>query len=128
MNNYTDWDPIEYDPVKMNKRQKDFPEYFETIAEKFVTPNTPAFTKYFLKDKLINELTYAVVHRKIRTTPYSHFWHLQRRNLDKNVSALHTAAFPHADVPYPTVKVFLYLSDVDESNAAYILQKALKLI
>ncbi|HRI83899.1 MAG TPA: phytanoyl-CoA dioxygenase family protein [Ignavibacteria bacterium] len=120
---YSDWDPLKYDPEKMNKRQKDFPEYFETIAEKFVTPNTPAFTKYFLKNKLINELTHAVVHRKIRTIPYSHFWHLQRRNLDKNVSTLHTAAFPHADVPYPTVKVFLYLTDVDESNAAYIFAK-----
>jgi hypothetical protein len=36
---------------------------------------------------------------------------------------MHSAAFPHADVPYPTIKVFMYLNDVDETNAAYIYAK-----
>jgi hypothetical protein len=49
---------------------------------------------------------------------------LQRRSLDKkDIGNLHSAGFPHADVNYPTVKVFWYLNDVDESNAAYIYAK-----
>lgn len=116
---YSDWNPMQYSQDNLNARQKNFPEYFESIAEKFITPNTPAFEKYFIKNELINQLTYSVVHRKIRVRPYNNFWHLQRRNLDKDLSSSHAAAFPHADVPYPTIKVFLYLTDTDENNAAY---------
>lgn len=118
---YSGWSPFEYSEEELTKRQKDFPEYFKHIAEKITTPETPAFTKYFLNNQMINELASSVVHRKSRMIPYHHFWYLQRRNLEgDNVGSLHSAAFPHADVPYPTVKVFLYLNDVDESNAAYI--------
>ena len=120
---YSDWDPFEFDPLTLNNRQKNFPEYFETIAEKFISPNTPSFLKYFLNNDIINELTKAVIHRKIRVKPYHLFWHLQKRNPDKNVDSLHFASFPHADVPYPTIKVFLYLRDTDESNAAYVFAK-----
>lgn len=121
---YSGWSPFEYNKEEMTKRQNDFPEYFKNIAEKITTPETPAFTEYFMKNPLINELATSVVHRKSRLTPYHHFWYLQRRNLEgENIGSLHTAAFPHADVPYPTIKVFLYLNDVDESNAAYIYAK-----
>ncbi|MBV6478521.1 MAG: hypothetical protein HGGPFJEG_01276 [Ignavibacteria bacterium] len=121
---YAGWSPFDFNEKDFSKRQNDFPEYFKTIAEKIVTPETPAFTEYFLKNPFINELATSVVHRKSRITPYHHFWFLQRRNLDgENVGYLHTAAYPHADVFYPTIKVFLYLNDVDESNAAYIYAK-----
>ncbi len=121
---YNGWSPFEYNPEELSKRQNDFPEYFEAIAEKITAPSTPAFTKYFVNNEVINEITSAVVHRKNRLTPYYHFWYLQRRTLDnEKASYLHSAAYPHADVPYPTVKVFLYLNDVDESNAAYIYAK-----
>ncbi len=121
---YEGWSPFELMKEKFSKRQNDFPEYFESIAEKITSPKTPAFTKHFVNNSLITEVTSAVVHRKNRLTPHHHFWYLQRRNLDKqNVGHLHSAAFPHADVPYPTIKVFLYLNDVDETNAAYIYAK-----
>lgn len=121
---YSGWSPMDYDKEKFSKRQNDFPEYFRTIAEKIVSPKTPAFTKYFVNNSMIQEITSAVVHRKNRLTPYHHFWYLQRRTLENEKAGyLHTAAFPHADVPYPTVKVFLYLNDVDETNAAYIYAK-----
>lgn len=121
---YAGWSPFEFNEEEMSKRQKDFPEYFHTIAEKITTPKTPAFTNYFLNNELINEITSAVVHRKNRLTPYHHFWFLQRRTMDNDkVSSTHSASFPHADVPYPTIKVFMYLNDVDESNAAYIYAK-----
>ncbi|HMQ67444.1 MAG TPA: hypothetical protein PKA90_00360 [Ignavibacteria bacterium] len=121
---YSDWSPFDYNEEELSKRQKDFPEYFKTIAEKIITPKTPAFTKYFVNNETINEITTAVVHRKNRLTPHHHFWYLQRRTLEnEKASYTHSAAYPHADVPYPTVKVFLYLNDVDESNAAYIYAK-----
>jgi len=118
---YAGWSPFDYNEEELTKRQKDFPEYFKNIAEKIIAPETPAFNEYFINNPLINELATSVVHRKSRLTPYHHFWFLQRRNLEVDkVGYLHSAAYPHADVPYPTVKVFLYLNDVDESNAAYI--------
>jgi hypothetical protein len=118
---YKGWDPLEYDPEKMSKRQKDFPEYFETIAEKIISANTPAFKKYIIDNELLNKLSEAVTHRISNFPAHHHFWYLQRRSLEKeNVGSLHTAGFPHADVPYPTVKVFLYMNDVNEDNAAYI--------
>jgi len=121
---YAGWSPFEFNEEEMSKRQKDFPEYFHTIAEKITSPDTPAFTNYFVNNELIREITSAVVHRKNRLTPYHHFWFLQRRTLENDkVSSTHSASYPHADVPYPTIKVFLYLNDVDESNAAYIYAK-----
>ncbi|MBS1517231.1 MAG: phytanoyl-CoA dioxygenase family protein [Bacteroidetes bacterium] len=122
-NLYADWKPSDFTYEKFNNRQKKFPEYFETIAERFVTPDTPAFVKYFMNNEMIREVTSSIVHRRIRTRPYHHFWFLQSRNPDKKVDRLHIASFPHADVPYPTIKVFLYLNDVDESNAAYTYAK-----
>lgn len=121
---FADWSPFELDPTKFSKRQQDFPEYFQTIAEKIIPAKTPAFHKYFVNNELIRELSEAVTHRKSRLTPHHHFWFLQRRSMDKqNVGSLHTAGFPHADVPYPTIKVFLYMNDVNEDNAAYIFAK-----
>lgn len=121
---FSDWSPFDYKPEKLSKRQKDFTEYFENIAEKHIQVDTPAFTKYFVNNKDIIDISTAVVHRENRLVPYRHFWYLQRRNLDnKNANNLHSASYPHADVPYPTVKVFLYLNDVDETNAAYIYAK-----
>jgi hypothetical protein len=121
---YEGWSPFEYNEEELSKRQKDFPEYFQTIAEKITSPKTPAFTNYFVNNPVIEEITSAVVHRKNRMTPHHHFWYLQRRTLDnEKASYLHSAAFPHADVPYPTIKVFMYMNDVDESNAAYIYAK-----
>lgn len=121
---YSGWSPFELKKEDFTKRQNDFQKYFETIAEKITSPKTPAFTKYFVNNDLIQEITSAVVHRKNRLTPHHHFWYLQRRNLDNDKAGfLHSAAYPHADVPYPTIKVFLYLNDVDESNAAYIYAK-----
>ncbi len=121
---YSGWSPFDFKKEEFSKRQNDFPEYFQTIAEKITSPNTPAFTKYFVNNPLIDEITSAVVHRKNRLTPHYHFWYLQRRTLEnENADHLHSAAFPHADVPYPTIKVFMYLNDVDESNAAYIYAK-----
>ncbi|MEP7147033.1 MAG: phytanoyl-CoA dioxygenase family protein [bacterium] len=121
---YSDWSPLELKKETFSKRQNDFPEYFESIAEKITSPQTPSLKKYFVNNSLIEEITSAVVHRKNRLTPHFYFWHLQRRNLDnQNAGYMHTAAFPHADVPYPTIKVFLYLNDVDETNAAYIYAK-----
>jgi len=121
---YSDWAPFDFDPSKFTERQKDHPEYFQTIAEKTTSPQTKAFTDYFVKNKLIEEITSSVVHRKNRIIPHSNFVSLQRKNLDKdNIGGLHSAGFPHADVSYPTIKVFLYMNDVDESNAAYIYAK-----
>lgn len=121
---YSGWSPFEIKEEEFSKRQKDFPEYFHTIAEKITSPKTPAFTEYFVNNPLIDEITSAVVHRKNRLTPHYHFWYLQRRTLEnEKANYLHSAAYPHADVPYPTIKVFLYLNDVDESNAAYIYAK-----
>ncbi len=121
---YAGWSPFELNKEDFSKRQNDFPEYFESIAEKITSPRTPAFSEFFVNNSLITEITSAVVHRKNRLTPYFHFWYLQRRNLEnQNAGHLHSAAFPHADVPYPTIKVFLYLNDVDETNAAYIYAK-----
>ncbi|MEO8665964.1 MAG: phytanoyl-CoA dioxygenase family protein [Ignavibacteria bacterium] len=121
---YSGWSPFDLKKEEFSKRQNDFPEYFQTIAEKITSPKTPAFTKYFVNNPLITEITSAVVHRKNRLTPHHHFWYLQRRNLEKkDAGHLHSAAFPHADVPYPTIKVFLYMNDVDETNAAYIYAK-----
>ncbi len=118
---YAGYDPLNFDPEKLSKRQKDFPEYFETIAEKILSPNTPAFMKYIVNNEFLAKLSEAVTHRSNNLTPHHHFWHLQRRSLEKqNVGSLHTAGYPHADVPYPTVKVFLYMNDVNEDNAAYI--------
>ncbi len=121
---YSGWSPFELKEEEFSKRQKDFPEYFHTIAEKITSPKTPAFTEYFVNNPLIDEITSAVVHRKNRMTPHYHFWYLQRRTLEnEKADYLHSAAYPHADVPYPTIKVFLYLNDVDEKNAAYIYAK-----
>lgn len=121
---YADWSPEQYNPEDFTKRQKDFPDYFKTIAEKIITPNTPAFTNYFMKSDLINELTSAVVNRQIRITPHHHFWYLKRRTLDKEGDkSFHSAGYPHQDVSYPTIKVFLYMNDVEEKNAAYIFAK-----
>ncbi len=121
---FSDWDPFEYDPGKLTKRQKDFPEYFETIAEKIIPASTPAFMKYIVNNEFLIALSEAVTHRKNNLTAHHHFWYLQKRKLDKqNVGSLHTAGFPHADVPYPTVKAFLYMNDVNEDNAAYIFAK-----
>lgn len=121
---YSGWDPFDFNKEEFSKRQKDFPEYFQTIAEKIISPVTPAFTEYFVNNPLIDEITSAVVHRKNRLTPHHHFWYLQRRTLENEKAGyLHSAAFPHADVPYPTIKVFMYLNDVDETNAAYIYAK-----
>lgn len=121
---YSGWSPFDYNEEELSRRQKDFPEYFKTIAEKIITPKTPAFTEYFVNNKLINEITSAVVHRENRLTPHHHFWYLQRRTLENEKAGYtHSAAYPHADVPYPTIKVFMYLNDVDESNAAYIYAK-----
>lgn len=121
---YNGWSPFDYKPEELTNRQKNFPEYFQNIAEKITSPKTPAFKKYFVENEIIKELSEAIVNRKSRLDPYYHFWYLQRRTLDnERASYLHTAAYPHADVPYPTVKVFLYLNDVDETNAAYIYAK-----
>ncbi|MEO8211228.1 MAG: hypothetical protein ABI840_11775 [bacterium] len=121
---YADWNPLDSDPSDFTKRQKDFPEYFQTIAEKRTFPKTQAFTNYFVNNKLIQEITSSVVHRETRLIPHSNFEFLQRKSLDKNnVGELHTAGLPHADVSYPTIKVFLYMNDIDESNAAYIYAK-----
>ncbi len=121
---YSGWSPFEYDPNALSKRQKDFPEYFETIAEKIIPAKTPAFMNYMVQNEFITKLSEAVTHRTTNLPPHQHFWYLQKRTLEKeNVGSLHTAGFPHADVPYPTVKVFLYLNDVDENNAAYIFAK-----
>ncbi|MEO8445882.1 MAG: phytanoyl-CoA dioxygenase family protein [bacterium] len=121
---YSDWLPSEYHPEDHTKRQKDFPEYFEAVAEKITTPHTPAYLEHFVNNKTILNLTSAVVHRKNRVTPHYNFWYLQRRQLnEKKVGELHSAAFPHADVMYPTIKVFFYMNDVDEKNAAYIYAK-----
>ena len=121
---YEGWSPFDFSPEEFSKRQKDFPEYFQNIAEKIISPKTPAFSKLFMNNETIREISEAVVRRKSRLLPYSHFWYLQRRTLDnEKASYLHSAAFPHADVSYPTVKVFLYLNDVDETNAAYIYAK-----
>lgn len=80
--------------------------------------------KYFVNNEFITKLSEAVTHRTNNLPPHQHFWYLQKRSLEKgNVGNLHTAGFPHADVPYPTVKVFLYLNDVNEDNAAYIFAK-----
>ncbi|MDQ3019433.1 MAG: phytanoyl-CoA dioxygenase family protein [Bacteroidota bacterium] len=121
---YADWSPSDFDPSKFTKRQKDFPEYFQSIAENRVSPQTEAFTNYFVNNKLIEEITSSVVHRKNRLIPHSNFEFLQRRSLDKeNIGELHSAGLPHADVSYPTIKVFLYMNDIDESNAAYVYAK-----
>ncbi len=121
---YAGWDPMYVNPDEFTKRMKDFPDYFQTIAEKIITPDTPAFNEYFVKNELITEITESVVHKKIRLKPYRHFWYLKRRKLDKEGDkSFHNAAYPHADVFYPTIKVFLYLNDVDEKNAAYIFAK-----
>lgn len=121
---YSGWDPFDFNKEEFSKRQKDFPEYFQTIAEKIISPATPAFTEYFVNNPLIDEITTAIVHRKNRLKPHHHFWYLQRRTLEnENAGYLHSAAYPHADVPYPTIKVFMYLNDVDETNAAYIYAK-----
>lgn len=121
---YSGWDPFDFNKAEFSKRQKDFPEYFQTIAEKIISPATPAFTEYFVNNPLIDEITTAIVHRKNRLTPHHHFWYLQRRTLENEKAGyLHSAAYPHADVPYPTIKVFMYLNDVDETNAAYIYAK-----
>lgn len=121
---FADWDPMYVNPDEFSKRQKDFPEYFQAIAEKIKTPDSPAFNKYFLNNEMISELSEAVTNRKIRTTPYHHFWYLKRRTLSKESDkGFHSAGYPHADVPYPTIKVFLYMNDVDEKNAAYIFAK-----
>lgn len=121
---YSGWDPDVYRPEELSKRQKDFPEYFKAVAEKITSPDTPAYTKYFVNNELILELTSAILHRKNRVTPHHHFWYLKRRTLDeRKVGDLHSAANPHADVMYPTVKVFFYMNDVDEKNAAYIYAK-----
>src|SRR4030095_15214145 len=93
---YRGWSPFEFNKEDFSKRQKDFPAYFETIAEKIVTPETSAFTKYFVNNALINEITSAIVHRESRLKPHHHFWYLQRRTLEnKNAGNLHSAAFPH---------------------------------
>ncbi|MCY7361881.1 MAG: phytanoyl-CoA dioxygenase family protein [Ignavibacteria bacterium] len=121
---YAGWSPVDIHPEEFSKRQKDFPEYFNSIAEKIVTPVTPAFTKYIVENELINEITTAVVNRKERIAPYKHFWYLKRRSLgNENEMGIHSAGYPHADVSYPTIKVFMYLNDVDEQNAAYIFAK-----
>ena len=121
---YSGWSPFEYNPENLSKRQRDFPEYFETIAEKIVPAKTPAFMKYLVNNEFITKLSEAVTHRANNIPPHQHFWYLQKRSLEKeNVGSLHTAGFPHADVPYPTVKVFLYINDVNEDNAAYIFAK-----
>lgn len=118
---FSGWDPLKFDPMELSKRQKDFPEYFESIAEKIIPAKTPAFMKYIVNNELLIKLSEAVTHRKNNLPVHHHFWFLQRRTLEKkNVGGLHTAGFPHADVPYPTVKAFLYMNDVSEDNAAYI--------
>jgi hypothetical protein len=118
---YSGWSPFDYNPEELSKRQKDFPEYFSSIAEKILSPKTPAFMEYFVNNEFITKLSEAVTHRTNNIPPHQHFWFLQRRSMEnEKVGSLHTAGFPHADVPYPTVKVFLYMNDVNEDNAAYI--------
>ncbi len=118
---YSGWSPYDYNPEELSKRQKDFPEYFSSIAEKIISAKTPAFMKYFVNNEFIIKLSEAVTHRTNNIPPHQHFWFLQRRSMeDGKAGGLHTAGFPHADVPYPTVKVFVYMNDVNEDNAAYI--------
>ena len=89
------------------KEAEGFPRLFQNHCGKIITPNTPAFTNYFMKSDLINELTSAVVNRQIRITPHHHFWYLKRRTLDKEGDkSFHSAGYPHQDVSYPQLKCF----------------------
>jgi hypothetical protein len=63
---YSGWSPYEYKPEEHTKRQKRFSgNILKTVAEKITHPNTPAYMKYFVNNELINELTSAIVHRKV---------------------------------------------------------------
>jgi len=114
---YSKWSVKEETKVKSSKN---FPDYFKHIAEFVDDDRSEILHKYFASDSRILKIISSVVHRKISWYANPFFWTLVRKaNAPDNVSSMHTVTYFHADVPYPTIKVFLYLNDVDQTNAAF---------
>lgn len=92
----------------------------ETLAkDNYKNPN-PILNKYLARNPFINQIVSGVLGKEILITPkvqleYSFY---REEDLGKPTTDVRPDNL-HFDVSYPTVKCFLYLSDIDERNAAF---------
>lgn len=89
-------------------------EYFHYDGEK-----PPVYKRTFLENSRIREIVSAVTRSKIQRIPDSTYSEDFYREEDLGKKSENTAVRPHYDVPYTSLKVFLYLKDTDENNAAF---------
>ncbi len=78
----------------------------------------PAIRAYVEENPVIYKLASAVLRRKIKYTApvYAEIWTCP----DPSAPNVDIENVLHADVHYPTVKLWLYMDDIDERNGAYI--------
>ena len=83
--------------------------------------NFPSIIKYFQENEMLRRLAAAVIKRKVTTAPdirLDTYQNLDNQGLDNDVENI-----LHADLHTPTVKMFFYLNDVNETNGAFVYAK-----
>jgi hypothetical protein len=98
-----------------------FPQYFTNVEEFYCKCNSPITDKNFSSNQLIVQAVTACT-RPMPGTPSVWFWSHRKLRAEISAEALRSMNPTHAlhsDVPYPSMKAFFYLSDVDARNGAF---------
>ena len=99
-----------------------YAEYFSNVEEFYCRCDSPITDRHFSHNQMILELVTASTRSPMPGAVSVHFW--AHRKLHPKVSAedlkiMYPTHALHADVPYPSMKVFFYLNDVDARNGAF---------
>jgi hypothetical protein len=81
----------------------------------------PTITANFRENDLLNRITSAVLRRPITKKPtvlFDTYQNLNDAGADNDIENI-----LHADLHFPTVKMFFYLNEVNESNGAFVFVK-----
>lgn len=100
-------------------------KYFQDIEE-FVAPySTPIAKKYLAENDDIRVLVEAITHRKVRRLPEPLFWSIgvKETGVSEEKIKYHNTQYLHSDVVFPSVKVWIYLNNVNEENGAFVYAK-----
>ena len=100
-------------------------KYFQDIEE-FVAPYaTPTANRYLAENEDFRLIVEAITHRKIKSPPQPMFWSIlvKETGISEERIKYHNTQYLHADVVFPSVKIWIYLNDVNEENGAFVFAK-----
>src|SRR3989344_5089939 len=96
----------------------------DTFASEDAKHSNSILRKHFIENILLNQVVAAVVRKDVLIAPKvqveTSYYHAE--DIGKDTTDVKSDNL-HFDVSYPTIKCFLYLTDVDENNAATIFVK-----